>query len=243
MAEAKTSMAEAFAKAGIEPPEQKLQGMMREAMLKGVGKLPNVLAIFERMLLTANSASLERALVGDAERHYAASKLFNEIRDELRREQASGRGRIVCADRTVGPDHFAAPATPTPQEEAACAAPGSSGRMALASPAAIELLGQGHTPPADQVGQIRLAPARQPYRPSGALRVIANSYLAEEIAGRPVGEWRAGELLAWCEKTGRKVRFAKLLCHGLQDDMIIGEKKTDEDADRAWALAEAQDAA
>jgi hypothetical protein len=107
------AMAEAFARAGYESPADQLNRLMRESMVEGVGIQPRVLALFERAMEAANSATLERLLVGEEARRWAAIRLFNKIRDALRREQAGGRDQRHFAGDDAGQALHVAVATPT----------------------------------------------------------------------------------------------------------------------------------
>jgi hypothetical protein len=53
----------------------------------------------------------------------------------------------------------------------------------------------------------------------------------------PVGKCSVGVAKSWARARTREGRFVFLLCEGLTDDMIIGEKKTEEDALQAERLA------
>lgn len=115
----------------------------------------------------------------------------------------------------------AAPGTTAPPVPIILAAPAQQGRKFLSK-----------TPPAPQRPQ-RL------YVPSNGLRRAYSGYLKTVlINGVPLGECTAGTARTWMRTTRTNVRFVERLVKGLEDDMVIGQYHTQDEAAVEFARAE-----
>jgi hypothetical protein len=213
-----TAMTIAFAKAGHSTPRDRINELVRGAIDRHGGNAPAVVADLSRALLRGDAA-----LIWEFFRHDREARLWREVEDMIRQmRQERGldapapkppikirEGHHTSATSTANP---ATPSEPAGSGHAQCAANGQ------ATPA-----------------------APVPHTPQARLKIAEDSLLygpdAVKIAGVPIGKCSAGVVRSWSRARGRESRFAWLLCEGLTDDMIIGEKKTEADAEEAARLA------
>lgn len=209
-----TIMAEAFAKAGIAPPRERIERMLRVLIEKhGSSNLPAVVADLARQLLASDAPVVWEFFRADRE-----MRLWREAEDMMRR---------IRVERGID-----APASVTTNRNGQVSPAEKAGRTAPSRTPA----GSGHVAPArnGRMGTAVPAPGPSPT----LLRIAANSLLRSvTITGKPIGECTAGEARDWSRARGREARFAWLIAEGLQDGMIIGDFKTEADAEEAARLA------
>lgn len=204
-----TAMAVAFATAGYATPRQRVDRLVRSAVERHPANPAVAVVELSRALLDADAA-----VVWEFFRDDRSARLWREVEEMLRQ---------IRREQGLDPPR---PAAATEKED------DPSGHRAPASSAA----GSGHLDDAQSGHEARAAPAP---RPAATLIQIARDSLlwTFKVAEMPIGQCSAGVVRSWARARGREARFAFLLCEGLTDEMIIGEKKTDADAREAERLA------
>jgi hypothetical protein len=212
-------MAVAFAAAGhTTTPRDRIDQLVRAAIDKHGSNAPAAVADLSRALLGGDAA-----LIWEFFRHDREARLWREVEDMIRQVRQE-RGLDAPAPK---------PPTKIREGQSPSAAPAASARPPS------EAAGSGQTRSAGNGRISDAAPA--PHTPQARLKIAKDSLLfgpgAVLIAGKSIGECSAGLVRSWSRARGREARFAWLLCEGLTDDMIIGEKKTEADAAEAARLA------
>lgn len=218
----RTAIAQAFAAAGHQSPRDRLDDLLRGLVERHGGAAAAIVAELAR-----------GPLIGDAELLW---EMFRPDRDRRLWQAAEDAIRQARHERGLDAAPVRLQTKNREGREARAAAAASAG-----TPSDAAGSGQGLRAQLGHRSRAAPAPRLSPTLVNIAVASLLFGKDAIHINGIPIGKCPAGIVRSWARARGREARFALLMCEGLTDDMIIGDKKTEADAIEAARLAREAD--